>query len=114
MAKMIATREYQAIIDAKDKRIRELEEQLSKQLNNQPKAQITPQLQVPVLQSVEHNTKNKSNQENDFTIKYDKKSNQYTGIIDSEDIKVEFTHKGHSNVNSMLAKVIGLISSLTI
>ncbi|AMN83158.1 hypothetical protein E24_00230 [Faustovirus] len=110
---MVATRDYQEIINAKDKRIRELEEQL--------KTSSTTQLKVPNAPPVENksnitnnNIKNKSNQENDFAIKYDRKSKQYTGVIDSDDIKVEFTHKGHSNINSILTKVIDLISGLTI
>ncbi|AIB51927.1 hypothetical protein PRJ_Fausto_00216 [Faustovirus] len=112
-ARMVATRDYQEIINAKDKRIRELEEQL--------KTSSTTQLKVPNAPPVENksnitnnNIKNKSNQENDFAIKYDRKSKQYTGVIDSDDIKVEFTHKGHSNINSILTKVIDLISGLTI
>ncbi|QJX71492.1 hypothetical protein F-LCD7_0243 [Faustovirus] len=128
-ARLVALRECQPLIDARDKRIRELEQQLSNApnvANTEPKVaipaptitSIVAPVNVPIVSNVETNISNnnaKSTEyENDFTIKYDKKNKQYTGTIDSENVKVVFTHKGYSPMSKMIENVQRLFNNLTI
>ncbi|QJX72003.1 hypothetical protein F-M6_0240 [Faustovirus] len=116
-ARLVALGECQQIINARDKRIRELE----LQLNNTPEvASIEPKVAsiAPIVSNVETNISNNNAKSteygNDFTIKYDKKNKQYTGTIDSENVKVVFTHKGYSPMSKMIENVQRLFNNLTI
>lgn len=50
--------------------------------------------------------------DDDFSIKYDKKNQQYVGTVDSEAAKVMFTHKGKTGLSSMINNIIDLLRGI--